>query len=122
VARLFGANLSEVGLIDATLDWARLDRASLCKADLSEANLSGAILSEANLDGANLFRANLRGAALNRADLSATTSPEVKLTKQKKKRFQHAAARRSTRAGGPEEIATANASGHKIRLSRKLRL
>ncbi|WP_052128495.1 pentapeptide repeat-containing protein [Neosynechococcus sphagnicola] len=63
-------DLSNVGLVFASLAKANLMGADLSNANLSRANLSGADLRNANLVGANLVGANLGGANLSGANLT----------------------------------------------------
>lgn len=82
---LLGADLSEVHLSGADLDWgdlrlaaltrvhltrANLTRANLTRADLTRADLSESYLTRANLSGANLHEVDLTRADLTRANLS----------------------------------------------------
>ncbi|NER33360.1 MAG: hypothetical protein F6J93_04720 [Oscillatoria sp. SIO1A7] len=62
--------LSDAGLVMASLQNAKLSEANLSRANLSRALLNGADLSGADLRGASLFGANLTGANLTGADLS----------------------------------------------------
>ncbi|WP_199250009.1 pentapeptide repeat-containing protein [[Phormidium] sp. ETS-05] len=78
-------DLSDAGLVMASLarvnlEGAVLTRANLSRATLEGANLSGADLSGASLFGANLRGANLRGANLQGADLRQAYLVDVDLT------------------------------------------
>ncbi|MFJ3831440.1 pentapeptide repeat-containing protein [Streptomyces sp. NPDC090046] len=67
---LRGADLSEAILVGANLIRADLRDATLDQADLSSADLYGANLRGADLGGSDLRRANLTGADLTGADLT----------------------------------------------------
>jgi hypothetical protein len=77
VAKLVGANLSQVNLSDACVNGAGLygadlSGANLYGADLGEANLLVANLSEADLSEVNLGEAYIGGTVFGDLDLSAT--------------------------------------------------
>lgn len=65
-----GCELSDAGLVMASLQNAKLSEANLSRANLSRAMLNGADLSGADLSGASLFGANLTGANLAGANLA----------------------------------------------------
>ena len=76
-AKLSGADLRWANLNYANLIDADLHGANLSEADLEEANLWGANLRWADLKKANLYKANLHGAKLNGADLKGANLNRV---------------------------------------------